>query len=99
VFISGAYSHIRTASCDDLESSNLLDKPLATRRSSKTNITTNPPRQDNHTTAGQPITNTDLETIQKGDRRLQLQLEQAMAKIKQNVQKNKTSLKEFPDHP
>jgi hypothetical protein len=91
VFISGAYSQNKTASYDNLGPANLLDRPFATRRIDKTNITTNPPRKGNQTMARQPINRMDPETIQKGNEILQLQLEQALAKIeqKQNVQKNK----------
>jgi hypothetical protein len=99
VLISGPYSHVRTASYEDLEPANLLDKPFATRRNNKTSVTANSPRHGNKTMARQPITRTDLETIQKGNELLQLQLEQALAKIEQNVQKNKDLAEQISRSP
>jgi hypothetical protein len=88
VLISGAYSHNRTDSYDNLGPGNLRNRPSATRRNNR-NVTTSPPRQSNNTMARQPITRTNLETIQKGTEILQLQLEQTLAKIEQNVQEYK----------
>jgi hypothetical protein len=101
VFISGAYSHNKTASYNNLGPANLLDRPFATRRIDKTNVTANPPRKGNQTMARQPINRMDLETIQKGNDILQLQLEQALAKIEQSKmsRKTKTGPNKFPDHP
>jgi len=88
VLISGAYSHSRTDSYDNLGPGNLRNRPSATRRNNR-NVTMSPPRQSNNTMARQPITRTNLETIQKGNEILQLQLEQALAKIEQNIQEYK----------
>ncbi len=99
LLITGAYSHVRTASYDDLGPANLLDKLFATRRIDKTNVTAHAPRHGNKTMARQPITQADLETIQKGNELLQQQLEQALAKIEQNVQKNKDLAEQISRSP
>jgi hypothetical protein len=77
VFLSGAYPH-----------SNLVNKLLSTERYNQTNLTTNAPNQNQEPMPNQSTTTTELETIQANNRALQTQLEQALAKIEQNVQKN-----------
>jgi hypothetical protein len=88
VFISGAYPH-----------SNLVNKLLPTERSNETNTTTDTPGQNQEPMQNRSISTTDLEAIQRNSQSLQLQLEQALAKIEQNVQKNKDLSKRFSRSP
>jgi hypothetical protein len=77
VLTSGAYPH-----------SNLVNKLLSTERYNQTNLRTNAPNQNQGPMPNQSTTKTDLETIQASNQVLQTQLEQSLARIEQNVQKN-----------
>jgi hypothetical protein len=78
MFISGAYPQ-----------SDLVDKLLHPGKNNQTNATTNRSGPNQGPTPNPAISTTDLETIQSNSQSLQMQLEQALAKIEQNIQKNK----------
>jgi hypothetical protein len=78
VLISGVYPH-----------SHLINKLLTTGGSNQTNTTTNEPGPDQPPKPNPTISSTDLETIQANSQALQIQLEQALARIEQNIQKNR----------
>jgi hypothetical protein len=91
VLLSGAFYHNLTTCYDKLVPTNFLNRLFATGRNEKveTAILTKLPSQGRKTMAKRSFTKTGMEAIQKGTKLLQQQLVQALAKIKQNVQKNK----------
>jgi hypothetical protein len=88
VFISGAYPH-----------SDLVKKLLSTEGNHQTNLRTNAPNQNQGSIPNQSTTTTDWETIQANNQALQTQLDQVLAKIEQDVHKNRHLMERISRSP
>jgi hypothetical protein len=101
VLLSGAFYHDGTTFHDKLVPTNFLNRLFATRRSEKveTAALTGLHSQDSKTMVKRSVTETEMEAIVKGTELLQQQLEQALAKIEQNVQKNKDLAEQISRSP
>ncbi len=101
VLLSGAFYHSRTTFYDKLGPTNFLNRLFTTGRNEKveTAILASLLSESSETRAKQSVTKAELEAIQKGTELLQQQLEQALAKIEQNVQKNKNLAEQISRSP
>ncbi len=76
---------------DQLEVANSISRLLTTGERGKIEaaVLTNAPNRGQRAMTKRSATKAEMEAIQKGTELLQQQLEQALARIKQNVKKNK----------
>jgi hypothetical protein len=88
IFIAGAYPH-----------SNLVNKLLPTETDNQTNTRANAPNQNQEPMPNKSTTKTDLEAIQANSQALQIHLEKALARIEQNIQKNRKLMERISRSP